>query len=155
MKIRASGGLMWLGMAVLTLVAVLLPAGALLAQSSDEGPTAGQTALAGGIMLVFGLIGLAFYVYLSLALQTIAKKTHTENGWMAWIPIINTILLLNIAKKPIWWILLCLIPLVNIVIFIIVWMAVAEARGKPSWWGILLIVPLVGIIVPGYLAWSD
>ena len=38
---------------------------------------------------------------------------------------------------------------------IIVWMAVAEARGKPSWWGILLIVPLVGLIVPGYLAWSD
>jgi len=155
MKIRASSGLMWLGMAVLTLVAVLLPAGALLAQSSDEGPTAGQTMLAGGVLLVFALIGLAFYVYLSLALQTIAKKTHTENAWMAWIPIINSILLLNIAKKPIWWILLCLIPLVNIVIFIIVWMAVAEARGKPSWWGILLIVPLVGIIVPGYLAWSD
>ncbi len=71
MKIRASGGLMWLGMAVLTLVAVLLPAGALLAQSSDEGPTAGQTMLAGGVLLVFGLIGLAFWVYLSLALQTL------------------------------------------------------------------------------------
>jgi hypothetical protein len=48
-----------------------------------------------------------------------------------------------------------LIPLVNIVIFIILWMAVAEARGKPSWLGILLIVPLIGIFVPGYLAWSD
>ncbi len=155
MKIRASGGLMWLGMAVLTLVAVLLPAGALLAQSSDEGPTAGQTMLAGGVLLVFGLIGLAFYVYLSLAVQTIAKKTHTENAWWAWIPILNAILLLNIAKKPLWWFILLLIPLVGLIIAIIVWMAVAEARGKPSWWGILLIVPLVGIIVPGYLAWSD
>ncbi len=78
-----------------------------------------------------------------------------ENAWWAWIPILNAILLLNIAKKPLWWFILLLIPLVGLIIAIIVWMAVAEARGKPSWWGILLIVPLVGIIVPGYLAWSD
>jgi hypothetical protein len=63
--------------------------------------------------------------------------------------------MLNIAKKPIWWIVLCLIPLVNIVIFIIMWMGIAEARNKPSWWGVLMIVPVVSIIVPGYLAWSD
>jgi hypothetical protein len=44
---------------------------------------------------------------------------------------------------------------VNLVIGIIVWMAIAEARGKPSWWGILLIVPVVNIIVPGSLAFSD
>jgi uncharacterized membrane protein YoaK (UPF0700 family) len=62
---------------------------------------------------------------------------------------------LNIAKKPLWWFILLLIPLVNIVIGIIVWMAIAEARGKPNWWGILMIVPLVNFIVPGYLAWSD
>jgi hypothetical protein len=44
---------------------------------------------------------------------------------------------------------------VNIVIAILVWMGVAEARNKPNWWGILVIVPGIGIIVPGYLAWSD
>jgi hypothetical protein len=74
---------------------------------------------------------------------------------MAWIPIVSIILMLNIAQKPLWWIILMLIPLVNIVIAIVVWMAIAEARGKPSWWGILLIVPVVGIIVPGYLAFSE
>jgi hypothetical protein len=92
---------------------------------------------------------------MALCLQTIAKKTNTENAWLAWIPIVNIILMLNIAKKPLWWIILLLVPLVNIVIMIVVWMAIAEARGKPSWWGILMIVPLVGIIVPGYLAFSD
>jgi hypothetical protein len=94
-------------------------------------------------------------VYFALALQTIAKKTNTQNAWLAWIPIANIILMLNIAKKPLWWIILCLIPFVNIVIAIIVWMAIAEARGKPSWWGILLLIPFVNLIVPGYLAWSD
>jgi hypothetical protein len=44
---------------------------------------------------------------------------------------------------------------INIVMIILVWMGVAEARNKPSWWGILIIVPIVNLIVPGYLAWSD
>jgi hypothetical protein len=95
------------------------------------------------------------YVYVALALQTIAQKTNTANGWLAWIPIGNIILMLEIAKKPIWWIILFFIPLVNLVMSILVWMGIAEARSKPSWWGILLIIPVVNIIVPGYLAWSD
>ena len=97
----------------------------------------------------------AMYVYVALALQTIAQKTGTENAWWAWVPIINIVLMLNIAKKPVWWLILFLIPLVNLIIIIIVWMAIAEARGKPSWWGILFIVPVAQLIVPGYLAWAD
>jgi hypothetical protein len=107
------------------------------------------------VLMLFLVFFGALYVYSSLALSTISKKTNTENPWLAWIPIINLFLMLNIAKKPLWWFILCLIPLVNIVIFIILWMAIAEARGKPSWWGILIIIPLVNLIVPGYLAWSD
>jgi hypothetical protein len=60
-----------------------------------------------------------------------------------------------VAKKPIWWIILCFIPGVNLVILVIVWMAVAEARAKPSWWGILMIVPVANLITPGVLAWAD
>ena len=97
----------------------------------------------------------AMYVYVALALQTIAQKTGTENAWWAWVPIINIVLMLNIAKKPVWWLILFLIPLVNLIIIIIVWMAIAEARGKPSWWCILFIVPVAQLIVPGYLAWAD
>jgi hypothetical protein len=112
-------------------------------------------AMAGGTFIFFLLIIAAVYVYTALAVQTIAEKTNTENPWLAWIPIANLILLLNIAKKPIWWIVLCLIPLVNLIVFIIVWMAVAEARGKPGWVGVLLIVPVLGALMPGYLAWAD
>lgn len=130
----------------------LLSAGGAFAQETRS-PIA--PALSAGIIICFLLIGLAAYVYIALAVQTIAEKTNTENSWLAWIPIANLILLLNISKKPIWWIILFLIPLVNIIIVIIVWMGVAEARNKPSWWGILMIVPLVSIIVPGYLAWAD
>jgi hypothetical protein len=138
----------------LVLMAVLLPVGRAMAQSSDDNRAAAL--LGGGVAIVFLIVGLAVYVYFSLAFQTIANKTNTPNAWVSWIPILHLILMpVLISKKPIWWILLCLIPLVNIVILIILWMAVAEARGKPSWWGILMIVPLVSLIVPGYLAWAD
>jgi len=115
-----------------------------------------QALFASGMFLTFFLFCAAVaYVYVALAFQTIAQKTNTPNGWLAWIPIANIILMLNIAKKPVWWIILFLIPIVNIVIAVMAWMGVAEARNKPSWWGILAIVPVINLIVPGYLAWSD
>jgi hypothetical protein len=140
---------------VLALTAFLIPFAAAFAQDAYPHDPRVPKALLGSFFGVFFVGMVICYVYMALAVQTIATKTNTDNAWLAWIPIINIILLLNIAKKPIWWFILFLIPLVNIVIAILVWMGVAEARNKPSWWGILLIVPVVGIIVPGYLAWSD
>ncbi len=102
------------------------------------------------------LISIGVYIYLAYSLYVIAQKTgHEDNAWMAWVPIINVFLMLQIANEPMWWFILVLIPIVNIVIMIIVWMKIAEARNKPSWWGILLIVPFVNLIVPGYLAFAD
>lgn len=135
-------------------VVLLLPLliSAAFGQDNNNALTAG---LGMGIIFVALLFGLAGYVYVSLALQTIATKTNTANAWLAWIPIANIFLMLSIGKKPMWWFLLFLVPLLNIIMLIIVWMAVAEARGKPSWWGILTIVPVANLIVPGVLAWSD
>ena len=133
--------------------ALLLP---VVASAQDSGVPKGLPfALAGSFLMLFFIFFLIMYVYTALALQTIAQKTNTENGWLAWIPIANVILMLNIARKPIWWILLCLIPIVSIVMFVLIWMAIAEARNKPNWWGIMVIVPVMNVIMPGYLAWSD
>jgi hypothetical protein len=134
-----------------TLAIILVATTPAFAQEDNPIPFA----FMGAFFLIFCVFFLVFYVYYALALQAIATKTNTENAWFAWIPILNIILMLNVAKKPIWWILLFLIPLVNIVFIVIVWMAIAEARNKPNWWGILTIVPVANLIVPGYLAWSD
>ncbi|HLY59372.1 MAG TPA: DUF5684 domain-containing protein [Terriglobia bacterium] len=150
MKLRTR---VWARLGLLAvLVAFLIPS---MAWAQDDRNAGMAIAAAGAFFLVFLVFGLAFYVYIALALSTIAKKTNTENPWMAWIPIVNVYLMVMIAKKEWWWLLLCLIPFVNIVIYIILWMAIAEARHKPNWWGILIIVPFVGLIVPGYLAWAD
>lgn len=100
---------------------------------------------------VLGLLG---YLYVTFCIFMIARKTGTDNAWFAFVPILNVILLLAIADKPVWWILLLLVPLVNIVIVILVWMGVSAARGKPSWLGILILFPGVNLITMGYLAFS-
>ena len=136
----------------IALVGVLMLASAALAQSSDAGPFAALT----GVLIIF-LVAFAvgMYVYISLALQAIATKTGTANEWLAWIPVANIFLMLSVAKKPMWWFILFLIPGVSLVMLVLVWMAIAEVRGKPNWWGILMIVPLANFVVPGYLAWAD
>ena len=135
---------------LVSLAAMLLLADAAWAQR-DQLPTA----FLGGFLIIFLLFFLAGYVYFALAIQTIAIKTNTDNAWLAWIPIVNMYLMVMIARKPIWWFLLLFVPVVNIVFLVLIWMAVAEARGKPNWWGILIIVPVANLIVPGYLAWAD
>ena len=136
---------------LMVLPAMLIPARLAFAQDNSRIPMA----FMGGFFVIFCIVFLVFYVYHALALQTIAQKTNTENAWFAWIPILNVILMINIAKKPIWWIILFFIPLANIVIWVLLWMGIAEARNKPNWWGILTIIPVVNVIVPGYLAWAD
>ncbi len=120
-----------------------------------EAGTHAGVAVFAGVMMFALIISLAFYVYIAIALMRIAKKTGISNGWFAWVPILNVILMLQIAKKPMWWLLMFFIPGVNIVFTILVWMEIAKAVGKPEWWGILMIVPVANLIVPGYLAFSD
>lgn len=62
------------------------------------------------------LFFIAFYLYVYWRIFEKAGKP----GWAAIIPIYNTIILLEIVGKPWWWILLFLIPGVNIVFAI--WM---------------------------------
>ncbi|HKF51556.1 MAG TPA: DUF5684 domain-containing protein [Candidatus Acidoferrales bacterium] len=101
------------------------------------------------------MVLMALWGYLSFSVQVIARRTDTPNDWFAWIPIANLFLICAIAKKPLWWFFWMLVPLANIVVLVILWMRMAEARDKPSWWGLLTLIPVVSLIVPGYLAFSD
>jgi len=111
--------------------------------------------------LVFLLIFLAVYIYSALALMAIAKKTKTPNGWLAWIPIANIFLIIQIAKQP-WWhifaLLLYFIPAVGGLAFLVVsafwWWKVAESIKREGWQGILMVIPIVNLIMLGVFAWG-
>jgi hypothetical protein len=104
---------------------------------------------------LWSLVSLAVYAYVAFCLYTIAKKTNTENPWLAWIPIANIVLACQIAGKPWWWVFLFFIPIANIVFAILVVWKIAEARKKPGWLGILLIVPIVNLVIFGIIAFAD
>lgn len=74
-------------------------------------------------------------------------------GWAAIIPIYNVIVLLEIAGKPLWWIILFFIPLVNLVMAIIVSIALAEKFGKGAGFGVGL--ALLGFIFYPILGFGD
>jgi hypothetical protein len=103
---------------------------------------------------VFPIICLAVYVYWGFALMTIANKKAFPNAWLAFVPIANIWLMLQLVKKPTWWIILCFIPIVNIIVLIIIWMGIAELMGFPNWWGILVIIPIVNLVIVYYFAWG-
>lgn len=94
---------------------------------------------------------LVLYVFFAYCLAELAKRLGMPFGkafiW-ALIPIANIFLILKLAEKPMWWFILMLIPIVNFVIAILVWMAIAERRGRPAWWGVVIaIVPIVNLVL--------
>ncbi|MCA9100891.1 MAG: signal peptidase I, partial [Planctomycetales bacterium] len=74
-------------------------------------------------------------------------------GWGALIPIYNVILLLQIAGRPIWWILLFLIPIVNLVIAVIVAIDIAKHFDKGTGFGLGL--AFLGFIFYPILGFGD
>jgi hypothetical protein len=72
-------------------------------------------------------------------------------GWAAIVPIYNTIVLLEIVGKPVWWILLLLIPVVNIIFAIIVVHRLSLSFGKGGGMTfLLLILPFIGYPMLGF-----
>jgi hypothetical protein len=59
-----------------------------------------------------------------------------EPGWAVLVPIYNIVVLLKIAGKPTWWLVLLLVPGVNAIAAILVALALAERFGKGTGYGL-------------------
>jgi hypothetical protein len=73
-------------------------------------------------------------------------------GWASIIPFYNIYVLLKIAGRPGWWLLLYLIPIVNVVASLIVSIDVAKAFDKSAAFGVigLWIFSVIGYMILGY-----
>ena len=106
----------------------------ILAQS-DDGAAAGGAGSS--------IIGLLIGILVIAGLWKVFTKAG-KPGWAAIIPIYNLIVLLQIAGKPLWWIVLFCIPIVNFVVAIMVFINVAKAFGKGTGFalGLLFLSPI-------------
>ena len=76
-------------------------------------------------------------------------------GWFAWIPVLNWVLMLQVANKPMWWVaLLMFVPCANIIICIMLWIAYLEEIGQSPAWAWALLFPFL-LLIPLYRAAKD
>ena len=103
-----------------------------------------------------GIVGWLFYMAIiafAIVVQWKLFEKAGKPGWASIVPIYNIIVLLEIVGKPWWYLLLLLVPVVNIVIMIMVMIALAQVFGKDSGFAVGLI--FLGLIFMAILAFGD
>jgi Family of unknown function (DUF5684) len=108
-----------------------------------------QAAGMGAMGMIFTLAILVFMVATMWRIFTKAGKP----GWAAIIPIYNVVVMLQIAGKPIWWIIGLFIPFINLVVMILLTVAIAKAFGKGVGFAIGML--LVGVVFYPILAFGS
>ncbi len=114
-------------------------------------------------LLLFGqeeaalaMVGVILLFELALIVAVLAGLWATfakagKPGWAAIVPIYNIIVLLEIAKRPLWWIVLFIIPFVNFIAAIIVSLDVAKNFGKSGAFGVgLALLPFIFYPILGF-----
>jgi len=72
-------------------------------------------------------------------------------GWAALIPIYNVVVALEVAGKPGWWVVLYLVPVVNLVIALIASLALARRFGQDALYGVgLWLLPFIFAPILGF-----
>jgi hypothetical protein len=101
-------------------------------------------------------IGVGVVVYVAIIVFEIAALWHvftkaSEKGWKAIIPIWNTLIVLKISGRPLWWIILFIIPIVNIIVFIVLYYNLAKSFAKSGAFAVgLIILPFIFIPILGF-----
>jgi hypothetical protein len=98
----------------------------------------------GGIFAgVLGLVYLAVIALVIASMWVIFTKAG-QPGWAALVPIYNVIVLLQIVGRPVWWVVLMLIPCVGIVVSVLVILDLAKSFGQSVGFAIgMLLLPFV------------
>ena len=102
-----------------------------------------------------GVSAVLIVIYLAIIVLEIAGiwKAFTkagQPGWAAIIPIYNVVVLLNIVGRPVWWIILFFVPLVNFIVMIMIAIDLANSFGKGIGFGLGLaflspiFIPMLG-----------
>lgn len=117
-------------------------------------PMLAQQDLGGGGLggMIAALIWLAIIVLVIAGGWKMLVKA-SQPGWGILIPIYNAYLLIKVAGRPGWWLLLLFIPLVNLIISIILAVDIAANFGKGVGFALGLI--FLGFIFYPILGFGD
>ena len=99
------------------------------------------------IVLFSKLIFLAFVaLFLLVIVASMARvfRKAGRSGWAAFVPFYNLVVLLQIAGRPVWWVLFTPVPVVNLVLGARLGIALADRfnRGRLFGLGLFFLGPL-------------
>lgn len=100
-------------------------------------------------MTLFFILYFAFIIALVVALWKIFEKAG-QPGWACLIPFYNLYILLKIVGKPSWWLILYIIPLVNVVFLIWTYNMLSKSFGKDEGTTVLMFVFGIGLLMLGF-----
>lgn len=109
----------------------------------DYGYDVGST-VATGFGAALGILSFIYILCLAACIFTIVCnwkvfKKAGKHGWEAIVPIYNTIVLLEITKLPMWYLVLFFVPVGNIVVLFLIYLELAKKFGQSSAFGIGLV----------------
>ena len=103
-----------------------------------------------------GAVGVIIYLGIIVLMIASLWKIFTKAGkpgWASIIPIYNIIILLEIVGKPVWWLILFLIPLVNAIFAIWTINLLSKSFGKDEGFTVGLL--LLGFVFYPILAFGS
>jgi signal peptidase I len=70
-----------------------------------------------------------------------------RKSWQAAIPVYNSIVLMKIIGRPTWWTLLLFVPIINLIMFPVVWVETLRSFGKRSTLDTFLGIATLGLYI--------
>lgn len=107
-------------------------------------------------MIIAALLFVLIYIGIIVLMITSVWKVFTkanQPGWAAIVPIYNIIIMLEVAKKPTWWVAMYFIPIANFVFMIMTLNGISKNFGKDE--GFTVGMVLLGIVFWPILAFGN
>jgi hypothetical protein len=100
--------------------------------------------------IILGLVYLAVIVLCIAGLWKVFTKAG-QPGWASLIPIYNLYVMLQIARKPVWWLIMFLIPCVGLIFCIMMWIEVCRKFQKGAGFAIgIIFLPFIFVPMLGF-----
>jgi len=77
-------------------------------------------------------------------------KLYVKSGYnsiIAFIPVYNAVILMKIINRPTWWVILLFLPIINLLIFPVIWVETARSFGKNTTLDTIAAVASLGFFI--------
>ena len=91
-----------------------------------------------------------FFLFVQLIHGLGTYRLYNSAGFkpsIAFIPVYNALVLMKIIHRPWWWVILLFIPIVNVMMFPVIWIEICKNFGKKSWTSIFLVLVSFGLYI--------